>query len=127
MGRYLIDTNVVSDFFTASLPESGIVFLSNIIDDLPIISIITQIELLCWNTDDNTLSKIKEFIDDCEIADISPNVVAECVHLRRKKKIKLPDAIIAATAIANSLTLITRNTKDFEVITGLSLLNPFEL
>lgn len=127
MGRYLIDTNVVSDFFTASLPESGIVFLSNIIDDLPIISIITQIELLCWNIDDDTLSKIKEFIDDCVIVDISPKVVAECVHLRRKKKIKLPDAIIAATAIANNLTLITRNTKDFEAITGLSLLNPFEL
>ncbi len=127
MGRYLIDTNVVSDFFTASLPESGIVFLSNIIDDLPIISIITQIELLCWNTDDDTLSKINDFIDDCMIADISLNVVAECVRLRRKKKIKLPDAIIAATAIANSLTLITRNTKDFEAITGLVLLNPFEL
>ena len=61
------------------------------------------------------------------IVDISPKVVAECVHLRRKKKIKLPDAIIAATAIANNLTLITRNTKDFETITGLSLLNPFEL
>ncbi len=127
MGRYLIDTNVISDFFTASLSESGIAFLSNIIDDLPIISIITQIELLCWNTDDDTLSKVKDFIDDCVIADISPKVVAECVHLRKKKKIKLPDAIIAATAIANTLTLITCNTKDFETITGLSLLNPFEL
>jgi len=61
------------------------------------------------------------------IADISPKVVDEGVWLRRKKKIKLPDAIIAATAIANNLTPITRNTKDFEAITGLMLLNPFEL
>jgi len=39
---------------------------------------------------------------------------------------KLPDAIIAATAILYSLTLITRNTADFKDIIGLKIVNPFE-
>jgi predicted nucleic acid-binding protein len=94
---------------------------------LPTISIITQIELLCWKTDDITLSKIETFINECEVLDISPRVIAECVQLRKKKKVKLLDAIIAATALANHLTLITRNAKDFDSIVGLTLASPFEL
>ncbi|HRA47553.1 MAG TPA: PIN domain-containing protein [Thermomicrobiales bacterium] len=40
------------------------------------------------------------------------------------RHISVPDAIIAATAIAHDLTLVTRNTRDFEDI-GLSLINPW--
>jgi toxin FitB len=36
------------------------------------------------------------------------------------------DAMIAAIAIANHLTLVTRNTKDFEGIDGLALVNPWQ-
>jgi predicted nucleic acid-binding protein len=39
--------------------------------------------------------------------------------------IKLPDAIIAATALVYELTIITRNTKDFEKIEGLNVINPY--
>ncbi len=41
--------------------------------------------------------------------------------------IKLPDAIIAATALVHGLTLITRNTKDFNRIEQLDVVNPIEL
>ena len=51
MEQYLVDTNVVSDYFSASLPIEGITLLDNVIDAVPNLSIITQIELLCWNTD----------------------------------------------------------------------------
>jgi predicted nucleic acid-binding protein len=47
--------------------------------------------------------------------------------LRQQHKIKLPDAIIAATAMAEGLTLITRNSDDFKNINSLKLLNPWEL
>jgi predicted nucleic acid-binding protein len=42
-------------------------------------------------------------------------------------KIKLPDAIIAATAIVNNFVLLSRNTKDFEGIEGLEIVNPYQL
>ncbi len=42
------------------------------------------------------------------------------------KKIKLPDAIIAATALHYDLTLLSRNEKDFNWVDGLTLENPWE-
>ena len=46
------------------------------------------------------------------------------VEMRRMKKMKLPDAIIAASAIQNGLILVTRNIKDFNG-TKVKTLNPF--
>ena len=100
MEQYLIDTNVVSDYLSASLPAAGIDFLDTVIDAIPNLSVISQIELLCWNTDKATTENVKNFIDDSVILDISPDVIAHCVALRKGKKIKTPDAIIAATTLA---------------------------
>ena len=44
--------------------------------------------------------------------------------IRRNHTIKLPDAIIAATADCENLTLVTRNTNDFKKL-GLALIDPF--
>jgi len=52
------------------------------------------------------------------------NYVAE--DIRKQYKIKLPDAIIAATARIYNLTLLTRNTKDFQEISGLLTINPWD-
>jgi predicted nucleic acid-binding protein len=49
------------------------------------------------------------------------------VNIRRNKKVKTPDAIIAATALANGFTLITNNEKDFNNIKGLKIVNPFRI
>lgn len=51
MERYLIDTNVISDYFSSSLPANGLQFMDSVIDAMPNFSVITQIELLCWKTD----------------------------------------------------------------------------
>ena len=46
--------------------------------------------------------------------------------IRLQYKIKLPDAIIAATALEYALKLVTRNVADFNSIEGLNVVNPFE-
>jgi predicted nucleic acid-binding protein len=89
--------------------------------------VITQIELLCWNTDNETEQSVKNFITDSLVLEITPDVITHCVSLRRNKKIKTPDAIIAATALAHNLTLITNNEKDFAGIQGLKFLNPHKI
>jgi len=43
-----------------------------------------------------------------------------------KPRIKLPDAIIAATALVHNLPLLTRNVADFQAITTLVVLNPHD-
>lgn len=125
MERFLIDTNVVSDYFSASLPANGLQFMDSVIDDVPILSVIRQIELLCWKTDVSKEQSIKDFISESEILEITPDVIQHCVEIRRNKKIKTPDAIIGATAIANNCTLISNNDKDFKGIEGLKYINPY--
>jgi predicted nucleic acid-binding protein len=127
MERYLIDTNVVSDYFSASLPASGLQFMDSVIDAVPNLSVITQIELLCWKTDTAKEQQVKDFISDSSILDITTDVITHCVNIRRNKKIKTPDAIIAATAITNDYTLISNNDKDFKGIKGLKYINPYSI
>lgn len=124
MERYLIDTNVVSDYLAEVLPRTGLQFMDSIVDAIPNLSIITQIELLSWKTDHTTEQKVRDFIADSNVWDVSPDVIQHCVNIRRGKKIKTPDAIIAATALTHNFTLITHNTKDFNRIPGLKLTDP---
>ena len=124
MAHYLIDTNVISDYFSATLPRPGEKFLDRVIDDIPNISVITQIELLCWKTTSLVERKTKEFVNESTVFTMTPNIIAHCVAVRRAKKIKVPDAIIAATSLAYNLTLITNNVKDFKDIRSLRVINP---
>jgi predicted nucleic acid-binding protein len=126
MEQYLIDTNVVSDYLSASFPADGMALMDTAVDAVPNISIITQIELLCWNTDETTTQNVKNFIADSIVLYISPDVITQCVNIRKGKKIKTPDAIIAATALAHGYTLITNNEKDFANIKGLKIINPYK-
>ncbi len=82
---------------------------------------------LCWKTDTDTEQKVKNFIKDSIVLNISPHVIEECVKLRKGKKIKTPDAIIAATALANKLILVSHNTFDFKNIKGLKVIDPHNL
>ena len=127
MGQYLIDNNVISDYFTESFSEKAMFFVSGVIDKRPNISVVTEIEALSWHAPDEIYETIiKEFIDSANILPLSKEVVAECIQIRRIKKIKTPDAIIAATAIVHHLTLITSD-YGFNNIRHLQILNPFDI
>jgi len=127
MEQYLIDTNVICDYLSATLPTKGMNLLDTVIDAVPNLSVIVQIELLCWNTDTVTEQNVKDFIFDSVVLDIDSDVIGYCVTLRKEKKLKTPDAIIAATALAHGYTLITNNEKDFINIKNLKLINPHKL
>ena len=58
---------------------------------------------------------------------LDPPTVQQTIILRQYHKIKTPDAIIAATALIQGLTLISRNTVDFKQISQLQVINPYEL
>jgi predicted nucleic acid-binding protein len=66
------------------------------------------------------------FIASSVIHSLSPIVVQNTIELCKRSRIKLPDAIIAATALTENYILVTRNIDDFKHITGLELLNPWE-
>ncbi|MFN0174463.1 MAG: type II toxin-antitoxin system VapC family toxin [Saprospiraceae bacterium] len=103
------------DFIEKCLDEQG-----------GIISIISKIELLGWRDGSpKQLQNLTDFILDSEVLPLSDTVVDKTIEIRRSQKIKLPDAVIAATAIVHDFTLISRNDEDFRTIPGLKYLNPF--
>lgn len=117
--KYLLDTNVVSKYFFNQLNEN----IYTLIDHLaPSISVISQIELLSYPSfTSDELAIMNQFISDATIYPLDENVVNETIKLRKKYKIKTPDAIIAATALVHGLKLITID-KDFQNIKGLDLI-----
>lgn len=127
MGQYLMDNNVISNYFSGLFTEKTIDFIADVIDQIPNISVITEIEALSWiNPDKSKEAIVQEFIQDATVLGLTPDVISECVKIRRSKKIKTPDAIIAATAIVHSLTLITSDS-DFNNIQGLQVIDPNSL
>ena len=124
MGEYLIDTNVISGYFSETLSVSALDFLGKVIDNVPNLSVITEIEALSWiNADKDKERILREFIGDSTIWGVTPQVVQQCVSIRRSRKIKTPNAIIAATAIVNNLILISSDA-NFVGVQGLRIVNP---
>ena len=123
---YLLDSNIIIGFLAGRIPPSGMEAMSVIIDQTPHISVITQIEVLRFNDTPENESILANFINMSIIHPLSPAVVRRTIELCKQSKIKLPDAIVAATAMTENFTLITRNISDFKNIPGIKLLNPWE-
>ena len=123
MGQeYLIDTNVILDFMGGKLPANSEYFISGIIDDRINISAINKIELLGFSFVEQVLI---DLVDFAVIYHIDDEIIDKTIELRKKYKIKLPDAIIAATAVVHNLTLISHNFRDFQQITELNFINSY--
>ena len=115
----LIDTNVISRYFNDNLEEDLILLLetSNFK-----ISVITRIELLAWEKYNQAqLDIINDFISNCEVIALDEKIILKTIEIRKKYKIKLPDAIIAASAIVFGATLISLDS-DFRNIKGLQVI-----
>ncbi len=87
------------------------------------VSFVTYIEFLGYK---EASELTEQFISLANVIAIDKDIIEKCIFLRRALSIKLPDAIIAATAISHNLTLITRNIHDFKDIDNLKLLNPWD-
>ncbi|MES2445691.1 MAG: type II toxin-antitoxin system VapC family toxin [Bacteroidota bacterium] len=120
--KYLIDSNVLIEYIGLLLPPIPHSKLSSIIDDEYNISFINKIEVLGHSSSNE---EIAAFINAANIYNINLKIIDETIRLRKHLKIKLPDAIIAATAITNNLILITRNINDFKSIDNLIVQNPY--
>ena len=86
------------------------------------ISIITEIELLGWHRISQSQKQMfKSLIDECTVVELSESIKNISIELKQKHKIKLPDAVIAASALSLDIPLLTRDL-GFEKIKSLNLL-----
>jgi predicted nucleic acid-binding protein len=125
--KYLIDTCAVIKYPGEIYPSVALSFMDNLVDDDNKVSFITKIELLVWNPAKPGDIRVREkFLDGSEIYYISDDIIERAIQIRKKTRIKLPDAIIAATALANDFILLSDNDNDFKKVEplGLKYVNP---
>ena len=70
---------------------------------------------------------MENFVSLAEVIELNKSIIDQTILLRKKYKIKLLDALIAATAMVHNLVLLSHNTKDFAGIKGLSILDPYQV
>ena len=124
---YLIDTNAGIDYLGGTIPTKGMAFIDQVIDEKYSISVISRIELYSYSklTREDQIT-LDIFTVQAAMLNINDDIIEKTIEIRKTYKTKLPDAIIAATALVYKMTLITRNTKDFDQIDQLKLINPYD-
>jgi predicted nucleic acid-binding protein len=100
----LLDTNVALYLLGGRLAQP-----------LPIgsygVSVITEMELLAWpSLTTQEEKRVREFLGELLICELTPSIRARAVQLRREQHLKLPDAIVCATAIEFGVQLWTNDT-----------------
>ena len=84
-------------------------------------SVISELELLSFSgITSEEENNIKSFLLDCNEISLTDEIKEKTIEIRKKYKTKLPDAIVAASAIVNNLPLITAD-KGFNQIEELNL------
>jgi predicted nucleic acid-binding protein len=136
--NYLVDTNVISELRKKNCDSNVKAFVERLPAELLYICVISlgeiqygikklknpdkKRELLIW---------LDEQLPDWfsgRIIPIDSDIALVWGTLRAENKETLPasDSLLAATALARHLTILTRNVKDFERISGVEFINPWE-
>lgn len=98
-----------------------------IADHAPSVSAISYVEVLGYHRlDAQQRQYFEAFFQVAPVLPISQEVLEQAVILRQQRRMTLGDAIIAGTALAHNLILVTRNLEDFQWIPALTLLNPVD-
>ena len=123
--RYLIDTNVWL-YAAAGRPEA-VRFLDDAAEaEWAGYTAISRLELFGFPdlkpADDE---KLKDMLDCFVEVPVSSEIIDRAIHIRKGRRVKVPDSIVAATALLMKAKLVTRNVVDFKNIQGLSTLDPF--
>jgi predicted nucleic acid-binding protein len=105
----LLDSNILIDFLAGHDPAHR--YVTDVEDAA--ISMITWMEVIVGAANPAEEAVIRSFLAAFEVLAVDTAVAEEAVALRRARRLKLPDAIIFATARVHGRTLVTRNTRDF--------------
>jgi predicted nucleic acid-binding protein len=107
--RVLLDSCILIDFLLGH--DAAHEYISQL--DGAAISMITWMEVVVGASSSDEEVALRAFLATFEVLPIDARVAEEAVALRRTRRLKLPDAIILATARVHERALATRNTKDF--------------
>jgi len=114
---FLIDTNILV-YIIQGNPH--VQYFAQ--EDMLVLSCISEIEMLGkYQISDKEKRIVTQMLSFCNVIDINEKIKQLAIAIRQKYRIKLPDALIAATAMQQNLTLVTAD-KEFSKISELDLL-----
>ena len=117
----LLDTNILIDVLRGEAP--ALAWLEQ--QQQPRISVISWIEVLVGCREGES-GRVQAWLDTFPRLPLDDAIALESVRLRQRHGLKIPDAIILATARCADLTLATRNSRDFSLAMG-GVLHPYQL
>ena len=122
----VVDTNLLIYFLGDAVDAPVLQRIEQALRDQARISVITRMEVLGWrgHTDDSR-GRARFLVDQLDEIALTSAVVERVIEMRSSIAIKLPDAIIAASALIEGLPLMTHNSQDFKRVPGLRLIDPF--
>lgn len=115
MSKLLLDTDVLIDHLRGHRQLAA---------EYAAISAVTRAELFAG--DERQEPAIEALLGDYEEVDIDRRIARRAGRVKRQTGLKIADALIAATALEHDLTLVTRNRRHFERVSGLTLRAPDE-
>ena len=119
--KALLDSNIIIYLSKQELSPDFIESFNELF-----ISVVTYMEIFGYKFKDIKEERyIKELLELFGVIYIDKAIADNVIKIRKKKKIKLPDAIIAGTALRENIHLITRNISDFKN-TGVKVIDPFK-
>lgn len=120
---YTLDTNAILYYLKDD--SNAVSLLREIFaHETPIyVSAITELELFAYSSlSAQEEALIEEILTTISVIPVDSHIARLASLVRRQYRLKVPDSVIAATAMFTGRTLVTRNTRDFKTITTLSLL-----
>jgi len=106
----VIDTNVLIDNLTGVAAARAEIARY----ETATISVVTWIEVMAGAADDGEDQRLRAFLATFVLQELTQEIADRAASIRRASRLRLPDAIIRATADALGQILVTRNTRDFD-------------
>jgi predicted nucleic acid-binding protein len=122
----VFDSNILIYHLNDVLPGAALASIEAWMSEGAMISVMTRIEVLGYPQRDDQFQQAARLLASFDEIPLHEPIVQRTIMLRQQSRIRLPDALIAATALHLGLPLVTRNSRDFRAIEELMILNPFD-
>lgn len=121
---FAFDSSVLILFLNDALAPVHVQTLSDALDaGQAQISAVVRAEVLAWSGHTAlSLSVADELLDAFHLVSVDAAVANEAARIRREHGLKMPDALIAATALLQLAALVTANARDFRRVAALQLI-----
>ena len=124
MNAQVFDSSVIILFLNDQLPDTDVAQMLGAMDsDAALVSAITRAEVLAWPSHtQQSLHLSEQFLNLFRLCEVDARTADEGARIRRTSGLKLPDALIAATASLRNAAVVTANGRDFGRVAGLEVL-----